>query len=129
MVAYLTTCVTSKNSKMMEFSTSCYWLNLVWSYPRLVLLSVLMAITLFVVGPQMGSIDDDQDGSPDIAVVVSSPKASDVCRNFHGGQDGIDDGKAVADKLVRTAPFWVSPSSSAPRNGRAVLQAVCVLRC
>ena len=33
----------------------------------------LVALTLFVVGPQAGSVDDDGDGSPDIPVVVSGP--------------------------------------------------------
>lgn len=31
----------------------------------------LAALTLFVVGPLAGSVDDDEDGSPDIPVVVS----------------------------------------------------------
>ena len=41
---------------------------------RYLLLIQLFAIALFVAGPQMGSIDDDQDGIPDIEVVVSAPQ-------------------------------------------------------
>ncbi len=37
----------------------------------------LVALTLFVVGPQAGSVDDDGDGNPDIPVVVSSPSFVD----------------------------------------------------
>lgn len=33
----------------------------------------MAALTLFVLGPQAGSFDDDGDGSPDIPVVVSDP--------------------------------------------------------
>lgn len=38
---------------------------------RTMLFIGLAAVTLFVVGPLAGSVDDDGDGSPDIPVVVS----------------------------------------------------------
>jgi hypothetical protein len=43
------------------------------SHARAILLIGLATLTLFVVGPLAGSIDDDGDGSPDIPVVVSDP--------------------------------------------------------
>lgn len=33
----------------------------------------LMALALFVMGPQAGSLDDDGDGAPDVPIVVSRP--------------------------------------------------------
>ena len=33
----------------------------------------LMALALFVIGPQAGSLDDDGDGAPDVPIVVSGP--------------------------------------------------------
>ena len=127
--SHLATCVTSKIPKWEQCLTPCRRLNLVWSYPRLVFLSVLLAVTLFVAGPQMGSVDDDQDGVPDVAVVVSAPKASDVCRNFHGIQDGTQASTAVANNQVHSVQLGGFESSTAPHNGGSVLQIVCVLRC
>lgn len=97
---------------------------------RTILLIGVAALTLFVVGPLAGSIDDDGDGSPDLPVVVSvlasdfSPGANLDQRLANTHQE------ATAGQLSLPVPsrtvvhFQVSLVAS-----NSVLHSCCSLRC
>jgi hypothetical protein len=102
------------------------------SRARAVLLMGLATLTLFVVGPLAGSIDDDGDGSPDIPVVVSDP----VLFTEHSADRGVDQssGKvhdgAPSGHLRRATPrrpIIDSPFLSV--DAGPVFDRCCSLRC
>jgi hypothetical protein len=99
---------------------------------RLLLCIWVVALGLFVVGPQMGSIDDDQDGAPDVAIVV-------CCRCYRHAE--ISRGRAEAPLTRIPAPraatvfffytrhFAIERFKPSVTTGSPVLSALCILRC
>jgi len=91
-----------------------------------------VAITLFVAGPQAGSIDDDGDGNPDVPIVVLAP-----------GLTGEGPHRTYLNDLTRKVPSAVAQdfvashfpcsgmgnSHLSARNSRFVLRFSCLLRC
>lgn len=78
----------------------------------------------------MGSYDSDQDGIPDIAVIVSVPKASDVCRNIQHSESNVNLGVAeIAHYEGPAANFDISLSRTVAILAGSVLHAPVILRC
>ncbi len=76
----------------------------------------------------MGSIDDDQDGIPDIAVVVSVPKASDIRRTTDGFGGKVDQSiAAITQHEKPSARSEVARPISL--NINSALQICFILRC
>lgn len=50
---------------------------------------VLIAMTLFFLGPQLGSIDIDGDGVPDVPVIVLEGSSGQNSQGILDGQTGI----------------------------------------
>lgn len=94
---------------------------------RTLLLGAIVALALFVVGPQAGSFDDDGDGSPDIPVVVSSCSlADDVASPANVNQPWhVDD--LVATSI--NAASVIGASSCVSSDERSGLRYCRVLRC
>jgi len=100
--------------------------------PRSLLLVGIVALTLFVVGPQAGSLDDDGDGSPDIPIVVSdatlaadASQTADVdqrSQNVRGVHKTIQNG-------IQPRHIGICKSNFASLHGRSVLRSSCLLRC
>lgn len=96
------------------------------------LLIGLATLTLFVVGPLAGSVDDDGDGSPDIPVVVSVPVLF-TDRSADSGVDqrsgSIHDGAPSGHLRSATPgrPIIDSPFSSV--DAGSVFDWCCSLRC
>jgi hypothetical protein len=92
----------------------------------------LMALTLFVVGPQAGSVDDDGDGNPDIPVVVSSPS---VVGEVSFAKRVIQRSPNISAVVASVCIGILTPCSGAAKSdfvsldGRSVLHASCPLRC
>lgn len=96
------------------------------------LLVGLGAIALFVAGPQMGSLDDDDDGSPDIPVVVAVRNhVCDDSRNVGRPQQQQKGNRSVVAAIIDIEPGH--PGIEGPlflaHDGRSTLQASCLLRC
>lgn len=100
-------------------------------FVSLFLLVEIIALTLFVVGPQAGSLDDDGDGNPDVPVVVSSSR----------GVEDFARAPRCNERLVRTAGAMTTPRVDTdnlegfrrfPSNGfqhRMSLPSLWLLRC
>jgi len=93
---------------------------------------VLVAVALFVIVPQMASVDSDGDGVPDLPAIASgvTPIAvrSSSTRKDSGPQE-IHSTPAPA--LVATQPRHpeADKSDCAAHDGRSTLQSSCTLRC
>lgn len=73
------------------------------SRARAILLIGLAALTLFVVGPLAGSLDDDGDGCPDTPVVVSDS----VFFADQSADTGVDQHSGNIHCGVRTGPIRI----------------------
>jgi hypothetical protein len=99
---------------------------------RTIVLVGAMALALFVIGPQGGSVDDDGDGNPDIPVVVSgcalaydlSPVTcvNQRLRNIHGVT--LSRSLGIPSRSVEVAKPEFSSATDRP-----VLRSSCCLRC
>jgi hypothetical protein len=104
-----------------------------WTKPFLspVLVAGLVALALFVVGPQAGSLDDDGDGNPDVPVVVMA--SSSVAQVSHATQ--LNERSLNASDVVAATPIGIHSDrvkrgySDARRYGRSALPSLCPLRC
>lgn len=101
-----------------------------WFLSSLLVVQVL-ALTLFVVGPQAGSLDDDGDGSPDVPIVVATTDVTvgefppRLCDGFASA--AIDVNAVIPTGLRsdgRLRCFSASPGPEA-----ASLLSFCHLRC
>jgi hypothetical protein len=92
-----------------------------------------MALALFVIGPQSGSLDYDGDGSPDIPIVVSVsiPSLGDVLSTKRLLERSTPAAGVIVDVVadLRTAQFDVGKSNFSSLAGRSVLRTSCLLRC
>jgi len=104
------------------------------AFLRLLLFAELVAVVLFVIGPQAGSFDDDGDGSPDIPVVVSGTSfVRDVSGAASARERSLQCRQVVGAAIIRmrTCPIRESDSVSgcACFDGRSVLRGSSQLRC
>jgi hypothetical protein len=102
------------------------------SRARAVLLMGLATLTLFVVGPLAGSIDDDGDGSPDIPVVVSDPVVfTDLSADRGVDQRSVNIHDGAPSRPLRSAnprrPSIAPPFVSV--DAGSVFDCCCSLRC
>lgn len=96
------------------------------------LLVLLGAIALFVAGPQMGSFDDDNDGSPDIpVVVVMQGRISDLPRCISKNQQHQKFHNSAVPAFVglQSRHSGIDDPVFASHDGRSTLQSFCLLRC
>ena len=100
----------------------------VFHHPLLLL--GVVAVALFVVGPQWGSIDDDNDGNPDIAVLVSAPRRADVSRS-RGKNETLQNlcRRVPADVEVDPNHLTFGKSDFLSHDERTAPHSFCVLRC
>jgi len=99
---------------------------------RAILLIGLTALTLFVVGPLAGSIDDDEDGSPDIPVVVSDPVVfldlwAHISADKRSGK--IHDGVSSGHRRISIPGTTISYRQFLSVDTASVLHSCCSLRC
>lgn len=99
----------------------------VWSgYQRLILVAGLALVTLFVMGPQAGSLDCDGDGIPEVPVVLMAASIVAGPLSLTNLQDCSRTALAVAageDRSLLPAPSVLAC------GGRSFLRACCQLRC
>src|SRR5579864_3136914 len=99
---------------------------------RYLLVLGLLFLSLFVLGPQMGSIDADGDGYPETAIVVasSSPtvKAPSSARKNLPLQE-IYNSLGLAVITIQQYHFKINEPDFASQVGRSALQSFCLLRC
>jgi len=98
---------------------------------RVLVVAGLIALALFVVGPQRGSVDDDLDGNPDIPVVVSGPTLADSASTSDAvsslsGRPGIVPAMTVESKTFagRTCRYR-EPSRCASDSSLSAQQLRC----
>src|SRR5215471_17451442 len=88
----------------------------------LILVLGIVAVSLFCLGPQMGSLDTDGDGVPDIPVVISS--STPVVRPSNLGLEGQPlhriRGAMVLPLVLRS--YYVENDDSGSPAGRAALR-------
>jgi hypothetical protein len=77
---------------------------------------LLCAITLFFVGPQLGSLDTDGDGIPDVPVVLMD------CNNQKVQAATSDDGQTRIGLATTLLFLELKCSDLAPMKGRIVLE-------
>ncbi len=102
-----------------------------WFHCRL-LLVLVGAIALFAVGPQMGSLDDDNDGSPDIPVVVAvGNPVCDVSRALGKNQSRQQFQNSVVPAVngTQSRDAGIDQPVFVAHDGRSALQSFCLLRC
>jgi len=115
-------------------STPRHSRNRIQAFLRPFLFAELVAVALFVVGPQAGSFDDDGDGIPDIPVVVSGTTfVGDVSAAAGASQRPQELHHVVASAIIRMHTRHVGKSDSvsdrAALDGRSVLRGSSLLRC
>ena len=108
------------------------FLDFKWTASRSTLFVGLAALLLFVVGPQLGSLDADGDGVAEVPVALANT-------NIATGISALACG-ASSHRTTRTLPkpveipsgtyrFGVQELKSASPIGRLGLQLFCPLRC
>ena len=99
---------------------------------RLVVVLGLLAITLFVAGPQLGSLDADQDGFPEVPVVVGCASPILAGSNLEDEcWQALREGPALALKATRPNISTVPGSERIPKAIfiTSTLRSIVVLRC
>jgi len=88
----------------------------------------IAAVSLFFLGPQMGSLDTDGDGCPDTPVVILSsiPVAQPFSFVSNSQPSRIRAARVLAN--VIRAYYDESDDAGSPA-GRAALKSFCLLRC
>jgi hypothetical protein len=98
-----------------------------------ILFAEIAAVALFVLGPQAGSLDDDEDGTPDVPMVVADSALSEDVSRAVGGNLNSD---IVID--LPLPPFRLAEMSNRPSlvdsplpalSGGRVFLSCCSLRC
>jgi hypothetical protein len=113
-------------------STPRHFANSIWKLGRPVLILVLMAFAVFAVGPQLGSVDADQDGYAEVSVVVANARpTADLSSSMRRSPRLKNIYNAVALTLMAVQPyrFGIDESEFPLPSGRSALQSFCVLRC
>jgi hypothetical protein len=89
----------------------------------------IVAVSLFFLGPQMGSLDTDGDGCPDTPVVISS--STPVVRPSSFASKGQPSHRIRAAILLALVvhSYYVENDDSGSPAGRAALKSFCLLRC
>jgi hypothetical protein len=89
----------------------------------------VVAVSLFFLGPQMGSLDTDGDGCPDTPVVISSLTPVVRPSNFASAAQAPDkiQGAMVLAHVLHS--YYVENDGSGSPAGRAALRSFCLLRC
>jgi hypothetical protein len=103
-----------------------------WKFGRPVLILGLLAIAGFAVSPQLGSVDADEDGYPEVPVVVASTSPiADLSSSTRRDPRPESIHNAVALTLIAVQPyqFGIDESEFALHSGRSALRSFCVLRC
>jgi hypothetical protein len=112
-------------------STSKCFLNWMKRLHRPFLLVGLVAITLFVMVPQTGLVDDNDESGPDVLTVATVRNhASDFSSTSRKNQR-LDIHNTVVLALVAPQPSHLGTDKSdfVFHDGRAILQSFCSLRC
>ena len=95
----------------------------------LILVLGIVAVLLFCLGPQMGSVDTDGDGCPDTPVAISSSTPVVRPSSFvSAGQPSHRIRGAMVLALVLHS-YYVENDDSGSPAGRAALRSFCLLRC
>jgi len=94
----------------------------------LILVLGIVAVLLFCLGPQMGSVDTDGDGCPDTPVVVSSSTPVVRPPNF-ASADQPHRIRAAMVLAIMVQSYYVENDDSVSPAGRAALKSFCSLRC
>jgi hypothetical protein len=113
-------------------STPRHFASSMWKFGRPVVILGLMAIAVFAVGPQLGSVDADEDSYPEVPVVVASTSrafdSSSATRRAPRRPQSIDN--AVALRLMAVQPYQFGiDESEFPLHRGSAQQSFCVLRC
>jgi hypothetical protein len=89
----------------------------------------IVAVLLFSVGPQLGSLDTDGDGYPETPVVISisTPVARPSSFVSTTKSSRIRAASMLADIVNRS--YYTERDESGPPAGRAALRSFCLLRC
>jgi|SRR5271166_4777094 len=117
---------------MGAMSTTRYFLDWIKQLRYSVLFLGLLAVALFVMVPQMASVDSDDDGIPDLPAIAigASPIAhpSSSARKNSRLQKTPD---SVVLALVVTGPHHLEANKSdfVSHDGRSILQSFCLRRC
>ena len=99
---------------------------------RAILLAGAVALALFVIGPQAGSVDDDGDGNPDIPVVVSCcTLGADLSSATRGNQQSrkIHEVTLSTSLGIHSRSVAVAKPEFLSAAARSVLHSSCPLRC
>ena len=103
-----------------------------WKCRRYFLVLGLLFLSLFVLGPQTGSIDADGDGYPETAIVVASSsrivKAPSSVRKNLPLQE-LNNALGLAVIAIQKYHFTINEADVASQAGRTALQYFCLLRC
>lgn len=101
-------------------------------FQRPFLLVGLVALSLFVMVPQMSLVDDDDDGGPDLAAIavvkrpISGP--SNCARKDEWPQISHNT-VALASDAIQFRPLGADRSDPILPDSRSILQSFCLLRC
>jgi hypothetical protein len=87
----------------------------------------IVAVSLFFLGPQIGSLDTDGDGYPDTPVEISAPVAPSSGFVSNNQPSRIRAASVLADVALRS--HYGERAESVPPAGRAALKSFCLLRC
>jgi len=89
----------------------------------------IVALSVFCLGPQLGSLDTDGDGYPDtpVAMSISIPVARSSSFVSNNQPSRIRAAIVLADLVIRS--YYGERDESNPLAGRAALKSFCLLRC
>jgi len=93
---------------------------------------VLVAVAMFVIVPQMASVDSDDDGIPDLPAIAIGANSIVVPSRFTRKDSGAREIRNRAGlALIATQPHQLEADRSdcTVHDGRSTLQSSCTLRC
>jgi hypothetical protein len=93
---------------------------------------VLFAVALFVIVPQMASVDSDDDGTPDPPAIAIGANSIAVPSRFTRKDSGAQKvHNSAVLTLIAAQPHHPEGDKSdcVRHNGRSTLQSSCTLRC
>ena len=96
-----------------------------------ILLVTFVALVLFVVGPQLGSIDADEDGYPEVSVVVANSGPSLGAARSELRTQSLQETHQPppSQAAIRQNAAQVEKPAVAYQPGRSLLRSACLLRC
>jgi hypothetical protein len=119
--------------EMTARSTPKDFLHWVKRFRRPFLRLVLVTIALFVIVPQMSSVDSDDDGIPDlptaIAIAANSIAVPSSSTRKDSGPQKIHNTVVLALAATQSHHLEADKSDCVFHDGRSVLQSSCALRC